>query len=160
MARKMTKEEIEYQKSHPDAIFCLDESLTKQEFKEECDANEILRRASNGQDLSSILNSRVAQYGDFTNIPDFRESMNFVARANGMFMELDWKLRERFHNDPAKMLEFLQDPENRDEALKLGLIAKKEEPVVPEPTRVVIVNEAKGGTPAAAGSAATGPEPK
>jgi len=129
MPRKMTAEEKEHQKLHPDAIFCLDESLTKQEFKEECDANEILRRAANGQDLSAVLNSRVAQYGDFTNIPDFRESMDLIARANGMFMQLDWKLRERFGNDPAKLMDFLQDPENRDEAVRLGLVnAPKEQP--------------------------------
>lgn len=145
--RKMTKDEVEFQKAHPDALFCLDESLTKQEFKEECDANEILRRAANGQDLSSVLNSRVAQYGDFTNVPDFRESMDLIARANGMFMQLDWKLRERFGNDPAKMLDFLQDPNNRDEAVKLGLVNPPKE-------------EAKGGTPAAAGPAATGSESK
>lgn len=125
--RKMTAGEIEYKKNHPDAIFCLDESLTKQEFKEECDANEILRRAANGQDLSSILNSRVAQYGDFTNVPDFRESMDLIARANSMFMELDWKLRERFGNDPARMIDFLNDPANREEAEKLGLVAPKEQ---------------------------------
>lgn len=147
MPRKMTKDELEYQKLHPDAVFCLDESLTKQEFKEECDANEILRRASNGQDLSVILNSRVAQYGDFTNVPDFRESMNLIARANSMFMQLDWKLRERFSNNPANMVDFLNNPENRDEAVKLGLVnPPKEEP--------------KGGTPAGGEPAATGSQSK
>jgi len=121
----MTKEELEFQKRHPDAIFCLDESLTKQEFKEECDANEILRRAANGQDLSAQLNSRVAQYGDFTDVPDFRESMNLIARAQGAFMQLDWKLRERFGNDPANMIDFLNNPENREEAERIGLVSPK-----------------------------------
>lgn len=129
MPRKMTNEEKEYQRLHPDALFCLDESLTKQEFKEECDVDEILRRASNGQDLSAVLNSRVAQYGDFTNIPDFRESMDIIARANSMFMQLDWKLRERFGNDPARMMDFLQDEANLDEARKLGLVKPEAKPI-------------------------------
>ena len=42
--RKMTKEESEYLKAHPDALVCLDSSVAKQAFKEECDVNEILRR--------------------------------------------------------------------------------------------------------------------
>ena len=133
MIRKMTKDELEYQKLHPDAIFCLEETLTKQEFKEECDANEILRRAANGQDLSAVLNSRVAQYGDFTNVPDFREAMDMITRANAMFMQLDWKMRERFNNDPAVMLDFLNDVNNREEAIKLGLVSPKAEAKPAEP---------------------------
>ena len=92
-----------------------------------------MRRAANGQDLSSVLNSRVAQYGDFTNVPDFRESMDLIARANGTFMQLDWKLRERFHNDPAVLIAFLNDPQNRDEAVKLGLVSPKAEAKPAEP---------------------------
>lgn len=129
MNRKLSVDELKYQKDHPDAIFCLEPTLTKQSFKEECDVNEILKRAANGEDLSARLNSRVAQYGDFTNIPDFRESMNLIARANRMFMELDWQLRERFANDPAKLIDFLQDPANREEAVKLGLVNAPAKPV-------------------------------
>lgn len=125
MKRKMTDDEKDYIKRHPDAIVCLDESLTKQSFAEECDINEILRRAANGQDLSATLNTRVAQYGDFTNIPDFRESLDLVNRANAAFMQFDWQLRERFANDPARLMDFLNDDKNLDEAVKLGIVTPK-----------------------------------
>lgn len=111
-----------------DPFICSDESLTKQSFAEECDVNEILRRAQNGQDISGSLNQRVGQYGDFTNIPSYHEAMDLVVRANNAFMELDWKLRERFQNDPERFIAFVQDDANYDEAVKLGLISAKPKP--------------------------------
>lgn len=126
--RKMTADELAYQKRHPDALFCLDESLTKQSFKEECDVDEILRRAANGQDVSRSLNQRVAQYGDFSNAPDFTEAMNTVVSAQQAFMQLDWKLRERFHNSPAEFVAFCSDEKNRPEAESLGLVSPKPKP--------------------------------
>lgn len=111
----------------PFGLVCPEPSLTKQSFKEECDINEILRRAMNGQDVSGSLNARVARYGDFTNVPSYQEALDVVSRAEGMFMELDADLRARFQNDPAKLLEFISDDRNRDEAIKIGLIKKPEE---------------------------------
>jgi len=42
-------------------------------------------------------------------------------------MELPAKMRARFHNDPQELLEFISNEENRAEAEKLGLVAKKPE---------------------------------
>lgn len=112
-------------KRDPNALYCDDVSLTKQAFAEDCDINEILRRAANGQDVTNAMSQRMARYGDFTNVPDFRESLNLVTRANAAFMELPWQLRERFANDPANMLAFLNDDRNRDEAEKLGLVVPR-----------------------------------
>lgn len=123
---KMTKE-----KRDPNALYCDDKSMTKQSFAEECDVNEILRRAQNGQPIISERAMKMAQYGDFTNVPDYRESLNVVTMAQQAFMELPWEMRERFGNDPAKMVAFLQKEENRPEAEKLGLVTKKEKPATP-----------------------------
>lgn len=109
-------------KRDPHALYCDDVSMTKQSFTEECDVNELLRRAANGQDITSALSARVGQYGDFTDIPDFRESLDLVNRANNAFMELPWQTRERFANDPGRMIEFLQDDANYDEAVKMGIL--------------------------------------
>lgn len=116
----MSKDE---KKRDPHALYCDDPSLTKQSFAEECSIDEILRRAQNGQDISGSLSGRVARYGDFTNVPNFHEAQNLIARANAAFMELPWQVRERFSNDPAVMVEFLQHDENYEEALKLGLLS-------------------------------------
>lgn len=110
---------------NPHALYCDEPSLTKQSFAEECDINEILRRAANGQDISGALSARVASYGDFVDVPTFIEAQNVTARANSMFAELPWQIRERFDNKPEKMLAFLENEENYDEAVKLGLVQAK-----------------------------------
>lgn len=106
---------------NPHALYFDEPTLTVQSFKDECDINKIVSRALQGSDITHV-NARVAQYGDFTNVPDFQQAQQLVIRANGMFMSLPAEVRERFANDPALMIKFLQDPKNRDEAVKLGLV--------------------------------------
>lgn len=117
-----------------DAIDCSkDVPLTQQSAKEECDINFIVERAKRGADLSQLARG-VPQYGDFTSIPtDLRECLVIVQKANNAFMQLDAQVRKRFENDPAQMIDFLNDPNNRDEAVKLGLVVAPKEPPAPSP---------------------------
>lgn len=103
------------------ALYCDDVSLTKQSFKDECDINLIIERARAGMDISHV-NARAPVFGDFSNIPSYQESLDFVNKADEMFMALDPKIRERFRNDPGHLLAFLADPANRDEAVRLGIL--------------------------------------
>ena len=48
--------------------------------------------------------------------------MNVVRAADENFMRLDARVRSRFNNSPQKFLEFFADPENREEAVRLGLV--------------------------------------
>lgn len=121
------------EKKRPYAIYEWAPSMTKQSFTEECDINMIVARASTGADISHV-NARVAQYGDFSQVPSYQAALDLVNRANGMFMSMDASVRERFNNDPARMVAFLQDSNNRDEAVKLGLVEPPK--VVPEPPLV------------------------
>lgn len=114
----------------PHALYFDDPSMTVQSFKDETDINVIVARAVSGADISHV-NSRVARYGDFSNIPDYQSALNLVNRAEGMFRELPAPVRERFSNDAVKMVNFLQDPANYDEAVKLGLVVPVKPPVVP-----------------------------
>lgn len=106
-------------------------SLTQQSFKEEVDINEIVRRFGITGQVPESFNPGV--FGDFTGVDDFHESMNKIAAAQQEFMQLPAAIRERFGNDPGKMLEFLSDSSNKDEAVKLGLVA-----LPPEKTRDVV----------------------
>lgn len=103
------------------------ESMTKQAFKEECDINNIVRRYNEGGAITHI-NSRQPIYGDFSMEMDYQESLNRVHRAQEAFDALPANIRERFDNDPAQAVSFLQNPSNADEARKLGLL-----PPLPEP---------------------------
>lgn len=103
------------------------ESLTKQASKEECDINEILARAG-ASGYVNHLNKQNPLYTDVSGIPDYQSSLNFIRESQEAFMQLPAKMRERFENDPGRMLAFLQDENNRKEAVELGLLAAPPEP--------------------------------
>jgi phage internal scaffolding protein len=101
------------------------EICAQQSTKEECDINVIMERAKRGAVVSHI-HDRTPVYGDFTEIPtDLRVALTLVKDAERAFMSLDAFVRERFHNEPAEMIDFLNDPKNREEGIKLGLVAPK-----------------------------------
>ncbi len=96
-------------------------SKTKQSFKKECDINEILAKYQRTGALSHF-NQHSAEYGFATSL-DFAESMRVVKTGQEMFDALPSSVRNRFGNDPAAFLEFVQDDEkNHDEMVELGLI--------------------------------------
>lgn len=107
------------------------ESVTQQQFAEEVDINTIVKRFGLTGELPNGVAMPVS--GDFTGVADFQSAMNVVRQAQEAFMELPAEVRYRFSNDPARVVEFLDDPNNRDEAIKLGIVSK---PV--EKTRDVI----------------------
>lgn len=106
-----------------------DEVLTQQSGKDDADINVIIERAKRGAIIEPRPQAPV--YGDFTQVPtDLRDALNAIRRADELFMSLDAAVRFRFHNDSQEMLEFLNDPYNRDEAIKLGLVKAPVVPVV------------------------------
>lgn len=109
----------------------LDPSRTKQSFAEESDINFIMARyMETGQLDPLVVQQREAAFGDFSDGLDFMGAMNRVVEGQAAFGTLSSKVRERFRNDPALLLEFLGDDGNRAEAESLGLVAK----VVPAST--------------------------
>lgn len=100
------------------------ECLTKQEFKEECDINTLLRRfAITGQMPEGV---RLPVYGDFEQINDFHSAANAIAMASESFDAMPAEIRERFSNDPEKFVAFCLDDRNREEARKWGLVPPAE----------------------------------
>lgn len=107
-------------------------SLTRQEFKEECDLALLLKRfGRTPEGLAALRNAQgfaeTCQFGDVSAVPDFRAARDAINAANASFMALPAIVRRRFNNDPAEFLDFVQDPANLDEARSLGL-AKPVEP--------------------------------
>lgn len=112
---------------------CKEPSKTQQNQKDDCDINTIVRRFGLTGQLPD--NVRVPQYGDFTGVQDFQTAVNAVRSASESFMELPAELRARFDNDPQKLLEFVANGDNRDEAVKLGLVKPPPPaPVEPRPS--------------------------
>ena len=110
-------------------------SLTKQADKERTDIRNIVKRAMRTGGLVSV-NVREGRYADISTAPSYMEALGTVARANEMFAALPSSVRDRFANDPMRMLAFLDDEKNFDEAVKLGL---REKPAVPKPVEPMLV---------------------
>jgi phage internal scaffolding protein len=111
--------------SNESGLHCEDASLAQQHFKDECDINNILRQFNiTGQLPENAVSPR---YGDFTGVTDYHSALNQVIAAEDEFMSLPATIRARFENDPAQLIEFLENSENKDEAIKLGLVNKPAE---------------------------------
>lgn len=124
---------------------CEDPSLTVQSSKDECDINIMLENMARG--VLPVENPRIPQYGDFsTSASDYHTALNMVLAARESFDSLPAKIRARFDNDPAQMLSFLDDPDNRSEAIELGLISSPSEDLsIPPAARNTNSAVAEGG---------------
>lgn len=108
--------------SNDTGLKCLDESLTEQQHIEEADINYIADRFMRTGEMPQLLHMPTS--GDFEDTTNFQEAMNLIATAKQEFLSLPAKIRTRFSNDPAELIRFIEDPENRLEAIKLGFIDK------------------------------------
>lgn len=101
-------------------------SLAQQQFRDETDINVLVQRFSR----TGVPPAPPAPPGvaEFAEVFDFQSAMQRVVDARVAFQALPSKIRSRFHNNPAEYVAFFHDPDNRDEALRLGLI---ERPPVP-----------------------------
>jgi len=92
---------------------------TQQHQKDETDIHTIIRRATGG-----LLpqGNRQLQYGDFSNVTDYKSALDQVDLARQGFKQLSNELRDRFDHDPRKLLAFLDDPSNEEEARTLGIL--------------------------------------
>lgn len=100
------------------------ESLTIQSEAESANIPKIMEKYTKTGIVDVHVRENL-QYGDVSEIPDFHAAMNEVSRAHSLFETLDAQIRSRFGNDPAKMIDFLHDEKNYDEAYKLGLVNGK-----------------------------------
>lgn len=108
------------------------ESLTQQHHMEDADLNVLVRRF--GVETAAVppMAQDARYYGDVSDVPDLRAVMEIAREAKDRFMQLDPRLRARFHNDPRLLHEFVTDPENGPECVRLGLLVDPAAVVEPE----------------------------
>lgn len=97
-------------------------SKTQQQFKDQCDINRIMRKYN----MRQLPDPSLGMYLDTTDAPTYQKSLEVIINANNSFAALNSEIRKRFHNDPTELLQFLKDPKNTEEAIKLGLATKKQ----------------------------------
>lgn len=107
-----------------------DEILVEQAHKKEVDINAIVKR--HGVDL--IAKTQKLQSADYVmddiSGNDFQEAMMKVTKAQQTFEQLPSTVRKQFNNSPAEFMDFVQNPDNGEALVSMGLATKKE-PTVP-----------------------------
>lgn len=103
--------------------------LTKQEFKDESDVNNIMRKYQKQGIIT--WQSRVTPEFMQTDPIDFQDAMNIVNDSNRQFSELPSDIRKEFSNDPKKFFEFVSDPKNADKMYDLGIAKRPPDHQVP-----------------------------
>lgn len=98
---------------------CKDKTLTQQQFKETTDINVLFGKYLETGEIPQVEGMA---YGDFTGIFDFQTAMNAVRIAEESFQTLPARIKNRFDNNPQRLVEFINDPENREEAIFLKMV--------------------------------------
>lgn len=100
----------------------------QQHFAEECDINTIVRTANKNGRLPDMIKMN-PRYGDFSDALSFQEALDVVNLAHEQFSALPSHVREKFLNDPARFLAFVEDPKTpANELVELGLAKKQPQP--------------------------------
>lgn len=103
----------------------MEECKTEQKFKDECDINWLVNKYD-PRTLAEMRSKTEGQYG-FVDSQSFQDAMYIVAKADQMFDQVPSQIRKRFENNPAQFLEFVQNPDNAEELVKMGLARNRED---------------------------------
>nr|WAE43443.1 MAG: internal scaffolding protein [Microviridae sp.] len=110
-------------------------SVTQQHFEPLQNINNIMAQFRQTGDLGDNQPT-FGNYADVSNIPDYQTALNVVRSSEAKFAQLPSYLRERFHNSPEQLLAFVQDKNNKAEAIELGIINPDPiKPIVTEPKK-------------------------
>lgn len=109
-----------------------DKGFTVQADRDDADINKIIARYMKSGVLPPS-NKGEPFYGDVTEFSGLADSLIKIHEADRLFMTYPAEIRERFDNDKVKFIQFLENPDNRDEAIDLGLILKPAVPETPAP---------------------------
>jgi len=96
------------------------EGRTKQSFKDECDINVLMAKYLR-TGLMTHVNKMLPQFKDVEGI-DFQAAQNLIADAYSMFEGIPSTVRARFDHDPGKLLDWVHNPANAEEAASLGFL--------------------------------------
>lgn len=100
-------------------IYFKDKSLTDSSYAQDVNINNIVT----GRVSCNIPATRKPLYeGDIIPVRDLQTALQQIADVKNSFAALPASLRARFDNSPEKMLKFVQNPENRDKCIELGIV--------------------------------------
>jgi len=124
----MVKIRTKYGKRYKGKTIKFGKTRTIQAHKDECDINNIVKRGlQTGALVDPTKKRREAMFGDFVNGQTFEAQQEAIARVKSEFLDLPSHMREHFDNNPAKLMDALDDGERLDELTELGIYDHIEE---------------------------------
>jgi len=130
----------------------------------EYDSNRVQQNQRDDTDINALAekygrnvlmaNNHPPRFGDNPAILDLQYALNLQREAEQQFNQLPAKTRLRFNNNPLQCLQFVENPKNYQESVKLGLIT----PTEPEASKEAQApnGEAGGSKPVPASGAQDG----
>lgn len=107
----------------------------EQHHKDLCDVTNILKQYDR-TGLITHVTKAVQDYGDFTTVNEYQESLNTVIAAQEAFQELPSAIRQQFGYDPGAFFEFATNPANGQAMIDMGLaLPRVAEAIAENPTR-------------------------
>jgi len=103
----------------------------QQQFKDKCNINSIMRKYHK-TGMIDHLRRTPGQYANLLDVKDYDSALQTVISARDSFMTLPSEVRARFGNEPQGVIDFLKDPKNYDEGVKLGLLTPRPIPETPK----------------------------
>lgn len=97
-----------------------DEARVEQSHVQNTTMSSIVARMRRG--IPPRIQENRGCYGDFSNPLDYHEAMTRVADAKSDFMSLPAEVRAKFDNKVEKLIEFVSQPDNLQEAHELGVL--------------------------------------
>lgn len=100
-------------------------SKTDPSWTDDVDVNNIIKKYLKTGQINHLAKVK-GTFADVSQIKDLHQSMIQVTKAQQLFDSLPSDLRLRFGNSPVEMVNFFNDPNNTDEAIKMGFLKKPE----------------------------------
>jgi len=89
------------------------------------DINIIAAEYGRGRLIRDAAQGNAGRFGATPDIMSLQHAINLTREADANFMALPAVIRSRFNNDPVKMVAFMGDPKNFEEAKRLGLLTER-----------------------------------
>lgn len=68
--------------------------------------------------------NRPAMYGDFSGVLDYHSTLNRIKNAENEFQKIPSEIRKKFDNDIGMLVEYVNNPDNESECVRMGLLPR------------------------------------
>lgn len=100
---------------------------TQRQYKDQVNVNNIIKKFKKTGSITHLRNAQQGIYADLTLIPDYAEALMQVKHAQEAFEAIPADIRLKFNNDPNLLIDYLKDPKNKEEAIKHGLLVRRDD---------------------------------